>query len=143
MREVELFTDGSCDTTTGKGGWAFILRFKDTGEEIKLSGKDDDTTNNRMEMSAVIEGLQQLEEPCLVELWADSKYVLEGLRSWLINWKKNGWKKSNKKPVKNRDLWEKLDELKKTHKLSYNWVKGHNNHPENEEVDRMAVEIRQ
>jgi ribonuclease HI len=142
MDQVELYTDGSCDPSSGAGGWAFILRHVETGQEIAAAGKADNSTNNRMELSAVIEGLKRLDRRCEVFLVADSKYVLDGLRSWLHAWKKNGWKKSDKKPVKNQDLWMELDELKKRHKIRYTWVKGHNDHEENERVDKMACDIR-
>lgn len=138
MNQVELYTDGSCEPSSGLGGWAFILRFIDCGHEIMLYGKSENTTNNRMEMMAVIEGLNSLNRRCDVVIYADSRYVLDGLRTWLPAWKKNGWKKSDKKPVKNQDLWMALDELKKKHKIRYNWIKGHNNHEENEIVDIMA-----
>tara|TARA_B100001778_G_scaffold330827_1_gene334015 strand:- start:34468 stop:34899 length:432 start_codon:yes stop_codon:yes gene_type:complete len=142
MDRVELYTDGSCEPSSGIGGWAFILRFPEIGHEVKAAGRAEETTNNRMEMTAVIEGLKRLNKRCEVVVYADSKYVLDGLRSWLPAWKKNGWKKSDKKPVKNKDLWVVLDELKKAHKLRYNWVKGHNDHEENEQVDQMACNIR-
>jgi ribonuclease HI len=142
MEKVELYTDGSCDTNTGSGGWAFLLRHTETGRETSIAGKEDDSTNNRMELSAVIEGLKRLDRRCEVHLVSDSKYVLDGLRTWIHNWKKNGWKKADKKPVKNQDLWMQLDELRNRHKIRYHWVKGHNDHPENEQVDRMALEVR-
>lgn len=138
MKNVSLYTDGSCSPSTGKGGWAFILRYQELGYEICVAGKDEGTTNNRMEMMAVIEGMSRLNEECDVNLYADSKYVLDGMRTWLPGWKKNGWKKSDKKDVKNKDLWLILDQLKRKHRMNYIWIKGHNDHPENEQVDEMA-----
>lgn len=138
MDQVELYTDGSCDPSSGAGGWAFILRFSDCGHEIMFSGKSENTTNNRMEMTAVIEGIGRLNRRCYVVIHSDSKYVLDGLRTWLPAWKKNGWKKSDKKTVKNKDLWIILDQLKKQHKIHCNWIRGHSNHEENDIVDLMA-----
>lgn len=136
MKKVELHTDGSCLGNPGAGGYAAILIYKEHRKEIV--GGTRNTTNNQMELTAVIKGLEMLNEPCEVELYSDSKYVLDGLNSWIQNWKKNGWKTANKTPVKNVDLWRKLDELKSKHKINFNWVKGHNGDPLNEEVDSMA-----
>lgn len=142
MYKVDLYTDGSCEPISGVGGWAFILRSAKSGHEIQVCGKCEETTNNRMEMTAVIEGLKALTSRCEVFIHADSKYVLDGLQTWLNSWKKNNWQKSDKKPVKNKDLWLILDDLKSRHVLRYNWIKGHNDHEENEQVDKMAVNIR-
>lgn len=136
MKKVELHTDGSCLGNPGAGGYAAILIYKEHRKEIV--GGTHNTTNNQMELTAVIKGLEMLNEPCEVDLYSDSKYVLDGLNSWIQNWKKNGWKTANKTPVKNVDLWRKLDELKSKHKINFNWVKGHNGDPLNEEVDSMA-----
>lgn len=135
---VMIYADGACSGNPGPGGWAAILRFE--GKEKELSGSEPETTNNRMELTAVIEGLSALKKPCSVTVVTDSKYVTNAIRQgWLENWKKNGWKKADKKPVVNRDLWEKLDKLLKKHKVEFEWIKGHEGHPENERCDAMAV----
>ena len=137
MARVEIFTDGACSGNPGPGGWGAILRWKDTEKE--LSGGDSETTNNRMELTAVIESLKVLKVPCVISLYTDSKYVMDGVNQWLPNWKKNNWKTANKKSaVKNIDLWQQLDELLPKHEILWNWVKGHNGHPENERVDKLA-----
>ncbi len=135
-QEVELFTDGACSGNPGPGGWGAILRFK--GSEKELSGGEADTTNNRMEMTAVIEGLSALKRPCDVKVFSDSQYVIKGMTEWLVQWKARGWKTADKKPVKNEDLWKRLDELCAKHQVSWEWVKGHAGHPENERVDALA-----
>lgn len=140
--KVELYTDGACSGNPGPGGWAFILRHPASGKEIKRSGGERETTNNRMEMTAVLEGLRALTRASIVELYSDSQYVLKGLNEWLKGWKAKGWKTADKKPVKNQDLWMELDALKAKHSVTFHWVRGHNEHPENEECDRMAVEAR-
>jgi ribonuclease HI len=140
--KVELYTDGACSGNPGPGGWAFILRHPASGKEIKRSGGERETTNNRMEMTAVLEGLRALTRASVVELYSDSQYVLKGLNEWLKGWKAKGWKTADKKPVKNQDLWMELDALKAKHSVTFHWVRGHNEHPENEECDRMAVEAR-
>lgn len=138
MKKVELFTDGACSGNPGPGGWGAVLRFH--GKEKELSGGDPQTTNNRMELTAVIEGLAALKEPCEVTLTSDSKYVLDALlKGWVYSWKKNGWKKADKKPVLNVDLWERLLALLEVHKVDYRWVHGHQGHPENERCDALAV----
>lgn len=138
MKKVELFTDGACSGNPGPGGWGAILRFH--GKEKELSGGDPQTTNNRMELTAVIEGLAALKEPCEVTLTSDSKYVLDALlKGWVYSWKKNGWKKADKKPALNVDLWERLLALLEVHKVDYRWVHGHQGHPENERCDALAV----
>lgn len=136
---VLLFTDGACSGNPGPGGWAFVLRHPATGSTIERSGGEAETTNNRMEMTAVIRGLEALTRRSRVELWSDSEYVIKGLREWLEGWKARGWKTAAKKPVKNVDLWEELDDLVQRHELSYHWVRGHDGHPENERCDRLAV----
>ncbi len=138
MKKVELFTDGACSGNPGPGGWGAVLRFH--GKEKELSGGDPQTTNNRMELTAVIEGLSALKEPCEVTLTSDSKYVLDALlKGWVYGWKKNGWKKADKKPALNVDLWERLLALLEVHKVDYRWVHGHQGHPENERCDALAV----
>ncbi len=139
MARVEIFTDGACSGNPGPGGWGAILRWKDTEKE--LSGGAVETTNNRMELTAVIEALKILKVSCVVSLYTDSKYVMDGVTQWLPNWKKNNWRTTNKKSeVKNVDLWQQLDELLPKHEILWNWVKGHNGHPENERVDKLARE---
>ena len=139
---VELYTDGACSGNPGPGGWAYLLRHTASGAEREDSGGDPQTTNNRMELTAVIEGLGALTRPSSVDLYSDSQYVLKGLRDWMENWKKRGWKTASKKPVKNIELWQQLDELVRTHDVRFHWIKGHNEHPENERCDRLAVAAR-
>lgn len=133
---VEIFTDGACKGNPGPGGWASILRFR--GNERILSGGERMTTNNRMEMTAAIMALQALKKPCKVELTTDSQYLMKGMTEWLPNWKRRNWKTSENAPVKNVDLWRRLDELASCHKIHWRWVRGHNNHAENEIVDSLA-----
>lgn len=142
LPRVLLFTDGACSGNPGPGGWAYILQHPQTHTEKIESGCAEQTTNNRMELTAVIRGLQALSRPSRVELYADSQYVLNGLSDWMDGWKKRGWKTAGKKPVKNQDLWQELDALRSTHEISFHWVKGHDNHPENERCDTLAVEAR-
>lgn len=137
---IELYTDGACSGNPGPGGWAYILKHPGSGTEREASGGEALTTNNRMELTAVIEGLRAIKRPSRVEIYSDSQYVLKGLNEWMEGWKRKGWKTSAKKPVKNRELWETLDELRSVHDLTYHWIKGHNEHPENERCDEMAVE---
>lgn len=137
---VELYTDGACSGNPGPGGWAYILKHPESGKQKELSGGEPDTTNNRMELRAVIEGLTALTRPSTVELYSDSQYVLKGLKEWIHGWKKNGWRTKDKKPVKNQELWIKLDELAAMHEVSFHWIRGHNEHPENERCDELAVE---
>lgn len=139
---VLLYTDGACSGNPGPGGWAFILKHPASGKEVERSGGEADTTNNRMELTAVIEGLRAIKRPSRVEVYSDSQYVLKGLEEWMADWKKRGWRTSAKKPVKNRELWQALDELMSVHDLSFHWIKGHSEHPENERCDAMAVEQR-
>lgn len=138
MKTVTLYTDGACSGNPGPGGWGAILEYQ--GTEKELSGGESSTTNNRMELTAVIEGLSALKEPCIVELYSDSKYVIDGLsKGWAVSWRKNGWKKADKKPALNPDLWEKLLDLTEKHQLHYHWVKGHADNPKNNLCDEMAV----
>ena len=136
MSHVQIFTDGACRGNPGPGGWGALLRFG--GEEKTLFGGEQDTTNNRMELTAVIEALGALKRPCDVTLTSDSTYVLKGIQEWMPNWKKRGWKTASKKPVKNVDLWKKLDVVIVEHKIDWQWVKGHSGHPENELADQLA-----
>ncbi len=133
---VELYTDGACSGNPGPGGWGCILRFK--GVEKELYGGENPTTNNRMEMMAVIAGLNALTRPCVVEVYTDSEYVKKGMTEWLRGWKARGWKTADKKPVKNDDLWKVLDEASSRHRVSWHWVRGHAGHPENERADELA-----
>ena len=139
MREtnlVEIYTDGACRGNPGPGGWAALLRFNDV-EKI-ISGAEEETTNNRMELMAAIHGLEALSRECSVKLTTDSKYVMQGITSWLHAWKGNNWKTSQKKPVKNVDLWQRLDSSVHKHRVEWFWVKGHSGHLENERVDMAA-----
>ena len=133
---VEIFTDGACRGNPGPGGWAALLRFADTEKLVK--GAVTETTNNRMELQAAIEGLRHLNRPSTVELTTDSEYVRKGISQWVHKWKQNGWRTAQKKPVKNQDLWVLLDGLVSKHKVRWHWVKGHSGHPENELVDQAA-----
>ncbi|MEL6330511.1 MAG: ribonuclease HI [Planctomycetota bacterium] len=139
---VLLFTDGACSGNPGPGGWGYILRHPATGKEFEDAGGERNTTNNRMELTAVIEGLSKLNKPSRVELYSDSQYVLNGLEKWMAGWKKKGWKTASKQPVKNVELWQTLDELIKKHEVSFHWVRGHRGHPENERADQLAVAAR-
>ncbi|MDF2435460.1 MAG: ribonuclease [Mucilaginibacter sp.] len=134
---VEIFTDGACLGNPGPGGWGALLRYGDAEKEI--SGGTPDTTNNRMELQAVISALAALKVPVKATIYTDSKYVQQGISEWIHGWKRNGWLTSAKKPVKNADLWRELDELTKAHELTWKWVKGHAGHPENERVDALAT----
>ena len=137
MPILEIYTDGACSGNPGAGGWGAILRYGKTEKE--LSGAEAETTNNRMELTAVIEALKALTRDCDIVIHTDSRYVMDGVQSWLPNWKKNNWRTSNKKSaVKNIDLWQQLDELLSRHKIRWIWIKGHNGHPENERVDKLA-----
>lgn len=141
--QVELYTDGACSGNPGPGGWAYILKHPASGALREASGAEPDTTNNRMELTAVIEGLNALKSPTRVELFSDSKYVLEGLKEWMPAWKQRGWRTAAKKPVKNVELWQRLDELIAQHDVRFHWVRGHSEHPENERCDRLAVAARE
>lgn len=140
--QVHLFTDGACSGNPGPGGWAFILRHLRSGNEKRQSGAQRETTNNQMELMAVIEGLKALQRPCRVLLYTDSKYVGNGLTEWMPKWKSNGWtRRVGKKaaPIKNLELWKDLDQLLLRHSVEFSWVAGHSGHEENEECDTMAV----
>ena len=138
MKPVTLYTDGACSGTPGPGGWGCILEYQ--GTEKELSGGEKNTTNNRMELTAVIRGLERLKEPCVVELYSDSKYVIDALeKGWAWGWKKRGWIKSDKQPALNPDLWETLLGLTMRHELHCHWVKGHADHPKNNRCDELAV----
>ena len=138
MKTVTLYTDGACSGNPGPGGWGAILEFM--GHEKELSGGEESTTNNRMELTAVIMGLRALKEPCVVELYSDSKYVIDGLqKGWAASWRKRGWVKSDKRPALNPDLWGQLLDLTEKHTLRYHWVKGHAENEINNRCDQMAV----
>ncbi|WP_312280065.1 ribonuclease HI [Oscillibacter sp.] len=138
MKTVTIYTDGACSGNPGPGGWGSVLLYGEHRRE--LSGGEPATTNNRMELTAVIEALSFLKEPCTVDLWSDSKYVIDGLeKGWAKGWKKRGWVKSDKKPALNPDLWDKLLTLTETHTLRYHWVKGHADTAENNRCDELAV----
>jgi len=133
---IQIYTDGACRGNPGPGGWGALLKFG--SKEKQLYGGESLTTNNRMELRAVIEALSALKRPCNVSVTSDSTYVLKGINEWLPNWKKRGWLTSGKKPVKNEDLWKSLDSLKSVHNIEWHWVKGHSGHLENELVDQLA-----
>ena len=138
MKQIEMFTDGACSGNPGPGGWGTILRYQ--GREKELSGGESQTTNNRMELSAVINGLEALKEPCEVKVTTDSRYVVDGItKGWARSWRADGWRKKDKKPAFNPDLWERLLELTEKHSVSFNWIKGHAGHAENERCDALAV----
>ncbi len=133
---VEIFTDGACRGNPGPGGWGALLRYQ--GKEKRISGAEPHTTNNRMELMAAIEALASLKRPCRVRLTTDSQYVKKGVSEWLPDWKRRGWKTADKKPVKNVDLWQRLDEVGRRHSVEWHWVRGHAGHAENELVDALA-----
>ncbi len=142
LSEVHLFTDGGCSGNPGPGGWAFLLRHPVTGKQLEKSGGERETTNNRMELTAVIEGLAALKKSARVELFTDSVYVGKGMSEWMPKWKANGWRRKEGKrlvPVKNEELWQQLDTLLQQHEVRYTRVAGHSGHPENERVDELAV----
>ncbi|NQY27336.1 MAG: ribonuclease HI [Piscirickettsiaceae bacterium] len=141
MNEVEVFTDGACSGNPGPGGWGAILRSK--GVEKELSGGEKDTTNNRMEMMAVIVALESLTRSCNVKITTDSQYVMKGMMEWLPNWKKRNWKTAGNKPVKNVDLWQRMEKSAEQHTLEWEWVRGHQGHVENERADQLAVDARE
>ncbi len=133
---VRAFTDGACKGNPGPGGWGVLLRWGETEKE--LWGGERQTTNNRMELMAVIAALESLKRPICIEITTDSQYVKRGVTEWMARWKRNGWRTADKQPVKNRDLWERLDGALGSHRVSWHWVKGHAGHPENERADRLA-----
>lgn len=134
--QVEIFTDGACSGNPGPGGWGAVMRFR--GQEKELSGGEPATTNNRMEMMAAIAALEALKRPCQVVLTTDSSYLRDGITGWIHGWRRNGWKTAAKKPVKNADLWQRLDAAAKRHEIDWRWVKGHAGHAENERADALA-----
>lgn len=138
MQEVEIFTDGACKGNPGPGGWGVVLRYK--GQTKTLKGAEADTTNNRMELTGALQGLNALTRACKVTLTTDSEYVRKGITEWIHGWKKKGWKTAAKQPVKNADLWQALDEAARRHEVEWKWVKGHSGHPENELCDQLANE---
>jgi ribonuclease HI len=136
VKQVEIFTDGACSGNPGPGGWGAILRWD--GKERELSGGQGLTTNNQMELTAAIKALEALKEKCAVNLYSDSSYLRDGIKTWIHGWKKNGWKTADKKPVKNADLWQALDAARQKHDVEFHWIKGHAGHPENERCDELA-----
>jgi ribonuclease HI len=138
MDRIEIFTDGACSGNPGPGGWGAILRWR--GHEKELSGGEAETTNNRMELMAAIAALEALKRPSKVELTSDSTYLRDGITKWIHGWRAKGWKTAAKKPVKNQDLWQRLDEAAKRHEVSWHWVRGHDGHAENERADQLARE---
>lgn len=138
MTRVEMFTDGACRGNPGPGGWGTLMRYGD--KEKTLKGAERETTNNRMELMAAISGLEELKRPCKVSLTTDSKYVMQGITEWIVNWKKRNWKTASRQPVKNVDLWQRLDAATQGHDIKWHWVKGHSGHPENERADELANE---
>lgn len=136
MKQVEIFTDGACKGNPGPGGWGVLLRMGPHEKEI--SGHEGNTTNNRMEMTAVIRALNALIEPCAVDLYTDSKYVVDGITKWVHGWRRKGWVNASKQPVRNADLWHELIDATSRHQVEWHWIKGHDGHTENERVDRLA-----
>lgn len=141
MKKVEIYTDGACLGNPGPGGWGAILVYGD--REKELSGSEQDSTNNRMEMTAAIKALAALKANCQVDLYTDSTYLMKGMTEWLADWKARGWKTADKKPVKNADLWQKLEHAASRHKVCWHWVRGHNGHTMNERVDQLAQQAAQ
>ena len=136
MKTVNIYTDGACRGNPGVGGWGVLIEYENHNKE--MFGGEKNTTNNQMELMAAIQGLKALSEKCIVNLTTDSKYVMDGINSWIINWKKNNWKNSQKQNVKNKDLWIQLDKLNSQHDVKWHWVKGHSGHPQNELADQLA-----
>jgi ribonuclease HI len=136
LTRVEIFTDGACRGNPGRGGWGAILR--SSGREREIYGSEPATTNNRMEMTAAIRALEALRERCKVTLYTDSQYLRQGITEWIANWKLRGWRTADRKPVKNQDLWLRLEELNAIHDIDWHWVRGHDGHPENERADGLA-----
>lgn len=139
LPKVKMFTDGACLGNPGPGGYAALLQY--CGSEKMVTGAEPETTNNRMELRAVIEGCKALNKACAIDITTDSKYVSQGISQWIEGWKKNGWKNAQRKPVKNKDLWVELDEVLSPHQITWHWVKGHSGHPENERVDEAARQV--
>lgn len=135
-KTVSLYTDGACKGNPGKGGWGVLMRYD--SHEKELFGGEAHTTNNRMELTAIIQGLAALKRPCAVVIYTDSQYVKNGMEKWIHGWKKNGWKTASKQPVKNEDLWQQLDRLAAQHQIQWQWVRGHAGHAENERADALA-----
>jgi ribonuclease HI len=136
MNEVEIYTDGACRGNPGPGGWGVLLRYN--GHEKTLKGAERETTNNRMELMAAIQGLESLTRPCRVQLTTDSQYVQKGITEWIAGWKRRGWKNAARQPVKNADLWQRLETATQAHEVHWHWVRGHSGHPENERADELA-----
>lgn len=136
MKHVLIFTDGACRGNPGPGGWGVLLRYGT--REKKMYGAEKETTNNRMELTAAIKGIKAIKEKCKIEVYTDSQYVRKGIQEWMPDWKKRNWRKADKKPVKNADLWQVLDEVASTHSITWHWVKGHSGHVENELADALA-----
>lgn len=136
MKQITVFTDGACSGNPGPGGWGALLVWN--GHEREIYGGEPETTNNRMELMAALNALNSLKEPCQVDLYTDSIYVRDGISKWIEGWKKNGWRTAAKKPVKNMELWQQLDEARARHRVQWHWVKGHAGHRENERVDALA-----
>ena len=135
---IYIYTDGACSGNPGPGGWGAVLLHQNNLKEI--SGGEKETTNNRMELTATIEAIASVKRDCPIELYTDSKYVMDGISSWIKNWKKNGWRTANKKPVKNADLWQELDAVQEKHNINWHWVKGHSGHKYNDMADQLAVD---
>ncbi|MDY8108527.1 ribonuclease HI [Fulvimarina sp. 2208YS6-2-32] len=135
-KRVEIYTDGACSGNPGPGGWGVLMRFGENSKELK--GGEQNTTNNRMELLAAIEALAALQRPCAVDLHSDSAYMRDGIMKWIHGWKKNGWKTADRKPVKNAELWQRLDEERARHDVTFHWVKGHAGHEGNERADQLA-----
>ena len=136
MKKITVYTDGACRGNPGPGGWGVLLRYDQP--EKGLYGAEGETTNNRMELMAAIKAIEAVTESCEIELWTDSQYVQKGITEWLPNWKARNWHTANRKPVKNADLWQQLEQAIKTHRVSWHWVRGHSGHPDNERVDALA-----
>ncbi len=144
MQRISIYTDGACSGNPGPGGWGAIIICHNPEKRKEINGGVLDTTNNRMELLGVIEALELLKYPCEVSITTDSKYVYNAfVKNWIGSWQKNGWMTASKKPVKNQDLWQRLLQAKDAHVIEWNWIKGHNNHPENERADQLAVEARE
>ncbi len=139
MRKVIIYCDGACSGNPGPGGWGAILLDVASGKNKEISSAEANTTNNRMELTAALEALKSLKQPCIVEIVTDSQYLIKGITQWIYNWQKNNWQTANKKPVKNKELWQELYSISKIHQITYTWIKGHSGHIENERADELAV----